>query len=53
MAATKSFGYACLIVTILYIFMSSICIYSFGSGIKEHSSILDNLGDECSPDDPE
>ena len=48
MAAAKSFGYASLTVGILYILLSMLCIYTFGSGIgNDYPTILSNLKSEC------
>ena len=50
MQCTKSFGYASALVTFLYITLSVISLYTFGSSIGngDTSTILHNLGKECS-----
>jgi hypothetical protein len=50
MQCTKSFGYASVLVTFLYITLSVISLYTFGSSVGngDTSTILHNLGNECS-----
>jgi len=49
MECTKSFGYGILMVSFIYIVLSIISVYMFGSGTGSDQTILASLSTQCNP----